>query len=83
MLLDDPEDLSKVKIADFGLSIQIEANSFKPYHHCGTLLFMAPEVIRKHPYTKSIDIWSCAVIMYMLFTGGQHPLGLKYRVSPE
>jgi calcium-dependent protein kinase len=35
---------------------------------------MAPEVIKKQPYTKSIDIWSCAILMYMLFNKGKHPL---------
>ena len=82
VLISDPNDLSKVKIADLGLSIKVEVNSSKPYDHCGTLLFMAPEVVRKHPYNKPIDVWSCAVILYMLFNGGAHPQ-TKSKLSSE
>lgn len=83
VLISDPDDLSKVKIADLGLSIKVGASSAKPYDHCGTLLFMAPEVIRKHPYNKPVDVWSCAVILYMLFNQGAHPLGVKSKISSE
>lgn len=42
--------------------------------HCGTLIFMAPEVAFKKQYSKSVDIWAVGIIMYMLLTGGKHPL---------
>jgi serine/threonine protein kinase len=83
ILVSDPGDLSKVKIADLGLSIKVDVNSSKPYDHCGTLLYMAPEVIRKHPYNKPVDVWSCAVIMFMLFNDGAHPLGIKSKVNSD
>ena len=35
---------------------------------------MAPEVAFKKEYSKSVDIWSIGIIMYMLLTGGSHPL---------
>jgi serine/threonine protein kinase len=37
---------------------------------------MAPEVAFKKEYSKSVDIWSTGVIMYMLMTEGNHPLYL-------
>jgi serine/threonine protein kinase len=34
---------------------------------------MAPEIFNKPSYTKSVDLWSCAVIMFMMFNEGRHP----------
>jgi serine/threonine protein kinase len=27
---------------------------------------MAPEILWNYTYTKAVDVWSCAIIMYML-----------------
>lgn len=35
---------------------------------------MAPEVAFKKEYSKSVDVWSSGIVMYMLLTGGSHPL---------
>jgi calcium/calmodulin-dependent protein kinase I len=35
---------------------------------------MAPEVALHKEYSKSVDIWSIGIVMYMLLTGGKHPL---------
>lgn len=35
---------------------------------------MAPEVAFKKEYSKSVDIFSTGIIMFMLLTGGEHPL---------
>jgi len=37
------------------------------------MIYMAPEILCNYTYTKSVDIWSCAIIMYMLYHG-KHPL---------
>jgi serine/threonine protein kinase len=73
MFLND--DLSSVKIADFGLSAKfgqyIFARTFEDM--CGTVAFMAPEQILHKNYSKPVDIWSCAIILLMIITG-KHPL---------
>jgi calcium/calmodulin-dependent protein kinase I len=50
----------KVRLIDFGLSQQSESKI--SYDKCGTLLFMAPEMILKLPYLKSVDLWSIGII---------------------
>jgi calcium/calmodulin-dependent protein kinase I len=75
ILIGDLNDLSSVKIADFGLSAKYDHVSFTTLdQHCGTLIFMAPEVALKKEYSKGVDVWSIGIILYMLLTGGSHPL---------
>ena len=35
---------------------------------------MAPEQVEKRVYTKSVDVWACGIILYMLINRGKHPL---------
>lgn len=75
ILIDDPNDFSTLKLADFGLSAKIDFGSEHGnalYTNCGTLSFKGPELITKKLYSKPIDIWSCGIILFMLLTG-EHP----------
>jgi serine/threonine protein kinase len=74
-LVGDLSDLSTIKLADFGLSAKYDHVSFTTLdQHCGTLIFMAPEVALKKEYSKSVDLWSTGIVMHMLLMGGVHPL---------
>jgi serine/threonine protein kinase len=44
---------------------------------------MAPEVALTKDYSRSVDIWSSGIVMYMLLTGGEHPLFEFGKDSPE
>jgi len=72
ILLSDPDDLSSIKIIDFGFG---ERNTTKASYdeHVGTLIYMAPEVAFQHEYTKSVDVWAIGIIMHIVMTGGSHP----------
>lgn len=63
-----------MKLIDFGLG-QKKLNSDL---YCGTVPFMAPEVMKNGIYTKSVDIWSIGIIMHLVLTSGKHPLN-KYK----
>ena len=56
------------KIVDFGLSkiIGPTETANEPF---GTLGYVAPEVLKKQPYTFSCDVWSIGCILYALLSG--------------
>lgn len=66
------KDLKSLKIADFGLSTEIELGE-KLDSQAGTCIYMAPEQLYNRKYCETADIWSCGIILYKLLTG-QHPL---------
>jgi len=70
LLLDENDDTS-IKIADFGFAKKVlEPKSLTT--GCGTLSYMAPELIKREPYDERADIWSIGVILYILL-GGYSP----------
>jgi calcium/calmodulin-dependent protein kinase I len=73
ILILNSHNLSTVKIADFGLSTQIDKGS-KVDERCGTILYMAPEQAANKAYSKEVDIWSCGIILFKLLNKGSHPL---------
>ncbi len=64
-------DLSSIKLGDFGFSKETE---YRSNEYCGTYIYMAPEIIKKKPYTEKIDIWALGIIMYIMGSGGEHPI---------
>lgn len=82
ILLANREDFSSIKLIDFGLSSQY-FEIIEDFEFCGTLAYMAPEQLEKRVYTKSIDIWSCGVIMYQLLNNGVHPFYSKGENSSQ
>jgi serine/threonine protein kinase len=67
MMRDNSENAEPV-LVDFGLAkfIGPEQTVCEPF---GTLGYAAPEVLQKHPYSFSCDVWSLGCIMYGLLCG--------------
>ena len=68
IMLIDESDNSGIKIIDFGMTKTV-APGEKMDDRLGTINYVAPEVLKKMPYTKQIDIWSLGVILYVLLSG--------------
>ena len=65
---------SKIIITDFGLSAMHSpelhsAASYLMKTDCGTIEYMAPEVIIRAHYSNSVDMWSMGVIAYIVLSG--------------
>ena len=60
-------DNKKVKLCDFGWCVEKGERSRSTY--CGTFEYMAPEMVGRVHYGKSIDIWSLGILLYELIHG--------------
>eukprot|EP01087_Luapelamoeba_hula_P008597 TRINITY_DN2158_c0_g2_i2.p1 TRINITY_DN2158_c0_g2~~TRINITY_DN2158_c0_g2_i2.p1 ORF type:complete len:771 (-),score=94.11 TRINITY_DN2158_c0_g2_i2:58-2370(-) len=56
------------KICDFGISVEVPFGS-SPLDHAGTLLYMAPEVMKRQQYNEKADIYSLGLCIYQIITG--------------
>uniref|UniRef100_A0A8C3S353 non-specific serine/threonine protein kinase n=1 Tax=Chelydra serpentina TaxID=8475 RepID=A0A8C3S353_CHESE len=66
ILLDDE---GHIKLTDFGLSKEAIDHEKKAYSFCGTVEYMAPEVVNRQGHTHSADWWSYGVLMFEMLTG--------------
>lgn len=57
-----------VKLADFGAAKYVsQTKNYKTF--VGTADYIAPEVLKKLPYTKSVDWWGLGILIYELLHG--------------
>jgi len=69
LLLASKNKGANVKLADFGLAIEVQGEQTAWYGFAGTPGYLSPEVLKKEPYGKPVDIWACGVILYILLVG--------------
>ncbi|KAA3670136.1 uncharacterized protein DEA37_0008982, partial [Paragonimus westermani] len=69
-----------IRLTDFGLSKEavFEAQDARTYSFCGTVEYMAPEVVNRNGHGTAADWWSFGVLMYELLTGTL-PFQAKHR----
>lgn len=87
-----------ISLTDFGLSKQPLDDS-KAYSFCGTVEYMAPEIVNRKGHTFTADWWSFGVLMFEMLTGAlpfqganrketmtqilKAKLGMPHNISPE
>lgn len=57
------------KLIDLGLSKPDAANNTRNRTMCGSMEYMAPEVLQRLPYDQRADLWSFGILMYELLFG--------------
>ena len=58
-----------IKIADFGLAVEVEETRGMAFGLAGTPDYIAPEILNKKKYDIKADAWSNGVILYILLGG--------------
>ena len=61
----DSEKDYNVKIADFGLATVLDPNVPETMR-CGSLGYVAPEMLNKKGYDTKVDIFSAGVILFVM-----------------
>jgi len=65
-----PENLllhkDNVKLADFGWCVQTED---RRETFCGTLDYLAPEIVERRPHDAKVDLWAVGVLTFEFLTG--------------
>lgn len=68
-LLYASEKKEHIKLMDFGLAKALDQNDATLETRCGTLHYVAPEVLSRKPYSHKCDFWSLGVVLYVLLCG--------------
>lgn len=62
------DDMSIVKLIDFGLTVPATKPFMQPGNRTGTPLYMAPEIVRRRPTDQRVDVFAFGVTCYHLLT---------------
>lgn len=58
-----------VKLTDFGLCKETIYGGTMTHTFCGTIEYMAPEILTRSGHGKAVDWWSLGALMYDMLTG--------------
>jgi len=58
-----------VKLTDFGLCKESIDETTVTHTFCGTIEYMAPEILTRNGHGKAVDWWSLGALMYDMLTG--------------
>jgi len=76
----DAED-ARLLLVDFGLATRMEMGGPRLSEMCGTLDYMAPEMLQGS-YDERVDVWAVGVLLHLLLTGS-HPFRGPSQSSPS
>lgn len=68
------EDLTWLKMIDFGLTVPDDEPYLMPGNRTGTPQYMAPEIVRRRETSPAVDIFSFGITVYRFLTW-EHPWG--------
>lgn len=77
LLLDAFDNL---KVSDFGMATvyRLQGRERCLNKKCGTLPYVAPEVLERPYHAEPADVWSCGIILIALLAGGERILSFLF-----
>ena len=77
------DNLNSVILCDFGMAYQLTNTEKFIQGKCGTMIYMAPEVMQNRKYDHLVDSFSAGIVLYLLVSGGQHPVYYNNMTSEQ
>mmetsp|Transcript_7411 Transcript_7411/g.17934 ORF Transcript_7411/g.17934 Transcript_7411/m.17934 type:complete len:724 (-) Transcript_7411:1547-3718(-) len=68
IFLESKDSNSAIKIGDFGFAKRVHTPK-SLVSRCGTPSYVAPEILKHHPYDQSCDMWSVGVVLFVMLCG--------------
>ena len=80
MVAGEEEEKILIKLTDFGFACNTKTDRETKNISCGTIYFMAPELLkdRVKNISEKVDIWAVGVITHYLLTGKYPFEGIDY-----
>ncbi|KAI6649825.1 cGMP-dependent protein kinase 1 isoform 2 [Oopsacas minuta] len=72
-----------IVLTDFGMSKEGIMDNSLTHTFCGTIEYMAPEILKRTGHNKCVDWWSLGALMYDMLTGAPPFLGENRKQSIE
>lgn len=61
-------NLNQIKLIDFGLCKLHDSDKDKTQDFCGTVITVAPEILKQKRYDYKVDCWALGIILFELLT---------------